>query len=132
MAHFALIKKESDVYIVFQVIKVSDDELIVDTVEDEHNGINYLLNEIGIKDIYSEIEIIKQTYKDGSFRHRYAGEGYEWKDDCDAFVRPKPFPSWTFDIATKEYKAPVEYPDDGNLYNWDEENGQWIQFQQLI
>ena len=60
------------------------------------------------------------------FRGNYAGIGYRYDTDLDAFIPPQPFPSWTLDEATFLWAAPVPYPDDGELYEWDENALNWI------
>lgn len=60
-------------------------------------------------------------------RKNYAGVGYLYLHDIDAFVPPKPYPSWVLDSETGTWNAPVARPNDGEQYGWDEDNGQWIQ-----
>ena len=61
------------------------------------------------------------------FRKNYAGIGYTYDFGRDAFIPPKPFPSWTLDSNTCLWEAPVEMPSDGKLYTWDEENQIWVE-----
>ncbi len=61
------------------------------------------------------------------FRKNYAGIGYTYDFGRDAFIPPKPFPSWTLDSNTCLWVAPVEMPSDGKLYTWDEENQIWVE-----
>ena len=61
------------------------------------------------------------------FRKNYAGIGYTYDYARDAFIPPKPFPSWTLDSNTCLWEAPVNYPTDGKLYTWDEENQTWVE-----
>jgi hypothetical protein len=68
----------------------------------------------------------KQTSYSGSFRKNFAGIGYTYNADLDAFVPPKPYPSWVLDEATCQWKAPVPMPQDGDLYEWDEAAGDWV------
>jgi hypothetical protein len=68
----------------------------------------------------------KQTSYSGSFRKNFAGIGYTYNADLDAFVPPKPYPSWVLDDATCQWKAPVPMPQDGELYEWDEAAGEWV------
>ena len=55
----------------------------------------------------------------------YAGIGSTW--DGTGFASPKPFPSWTLDKSTYLWNAPTSMPDDGKLYEWDEESLSWIE-----
>lgn len=58
-------------------------------------------------------------------RKNFAGIGYSYDRDLDAFIPPKLFDSWTLDEDTCQWKAPVECPQDGSVYIWNEENQQW-------
>jgi hypothetical protein len=58
-------------------------------------------------------------------RKNYAGVGYSYDELLDAFIPPKPFDSWLLDETTCHWVAPLDYPQDGNQYIWDEENQQW-------
>jgi hypothetical protein len=60
------------------------------------------------------------------FRGNYAGVGYEYREDLDAFIPPQPFASWTLNETTFLWEAPVEMPDDGEMYTWDEETTDWV------
>ena len=61
------------------------------------------------------------------FRKNYAGIGYTYDYARDAFIPPKPFPSWTLNSNTCLWDPPVEMPSDGKLYLWDEENQTWVE-----
>jgi hypothetical protein len=58
------------------------------------------------------------------YRKNYAGLGYTYDQDRDAFIPPKPFDSWILDEETAHWKAPVPAPEDG-VYSWDEETLSW-------
>jgi len=64
-----------------------------------------------------------------AFRFNYAGIGFTYDADRDAFIPPQPFPSWVLDEATCLWEAPVAYPDDGKMYTWDETITDWIEVQ---
>ena len=66
-----------------------------------------------------------QTYKDRSKRKHYAAIGFSYDETKDAFIPPKPFSSWTLNETTCLWEAPVAYPDDGKLYDWDETAKSW-------
>jgi len=59
-------------------------------------------------------------------RKNYAGIGFTYDANKDAFIPPKPFDSWTLNETTCLWEAPVAYPEDGNSYKWDEDNSQWV------
>mgnify|MGYP003645195323 FL=1 len=67
-----------------------------------------------------------QTSYNGNFRKNYAGIGYIYDKTRDAFIPPQPYPSWTLIEATCLWEAPVAYPDDGEIYTWDESTTDWI------
>jgi hypothetical protein len=58
-------------------------------------------------------------------RGNYAGIGYTYDATNDVFIAPKPFNSWVLNEDTWLWEAPVAMPDDGKLYNWDEETTSW-------
>jgi len=60
-------------------------------------------------------------------RKNYAGIGFTYDVEKDAFIPPQPFNSWTLNDDTCLWEAPVAYPDDGLLYEWDEETTAWIE-----
>jgi len=60
-------------------------------------------------------------------RKNYAGIGYTYDSQRDAFIPPKPYPSWTLVEETCNWTAPVLYPSDGKQYGWDEATTNWIE-----
>ena len=60
-----------------------------------------------------------------ALRKNYASIGYTYNAQLDAFVPPKPYPSWVFNEETCNWHAPVEAPENVELYSWDEENNNW-------
>ena len=60
-------------------------------------------------------------------RKNFAGIGYTYDLQRDAFIPPQPFPSWTLVEATCQWTAPVSMPTDGKLYSWDEATLSWIE-----
>tara|TARA_R110000787_G_C13173764_1_gene421021 strand:+ start:120 stop:473 length:354 start_codon:yes stop_codon:yes gene_type:complete len=113
MAYFT---KLNDQNIVQQVIVVHDD-----VATDEQAGITFLTN------LYNYSNW-KQTYKDGT-RKNYAGKGYTYDSDKNAFIEPQPFNSWTLDNDTCRWIAPVAYPSDASQerqYDWNEEITNWV------
>jgi hypothetical protein len=69
----------------------------------------------------------KQTSYNGKFRKNYAGIGYKYDADRDAFVPPKPYASWLLDDFTCQWKAPTPMPTDGKMYSWDEATTSWVE-----
>jgi len=66
-----------------------------------------------------------QTSYNGNMRKRYAGIGYSYDPTLDAFIAPKPYPSWTLD-DNADWQAPVPMPTDGKMYAWDENAQAWV------
>ena len=60
-----------------------------------------------------------------AFRKNYAGLGYTFDEERDAFIPPKPFESWLLDEESCLWVAPVAYPNDGEMYFWDEQTLSW-------
>ena len=71
---------------------------------------------------------VKTSYNAATngFRKNFAGVGYTYREDLDAFVAPKPYASWTLDASAK-WQAPEPYPNDGKLYVWNEESLAWVE-----
>lgn len=68
-----------------------------------------------------------ETFVTGHIRKNYAGVGYSYDQEKDAFIPPKPYASWTLVEDTCQWQAPVAYPDDGKVYNWDESSTNWVE-----
>lgn len=65
-----------------------------------------------------------------ALRKNYAGIGYTYDATRDAFIPPQPFASWILNETSCLWEAPVAYPDDGNMYTWDEDTTNWILIQE--
>ena len=116
MAHFAKIENG----VVVQVIVVSDsDTSDIDGVEKEYIGANFCERLFGGD--------WKQTSYNGRIRKNYAGIGFAYDEACDAFIPPKPFPSWVLEEENCQWVSAVAYPKDGKLYSWDEDTLNWMQ-----
>ena len=63
----------------------------------------------------------------GRMRKNYAGIGFTYDETKDAFIPPKPYPSWQLNAETCLWEAPVPYPDDNNIHNWNEEAQTWTE-----
>jgi len=60
-------------------------------------------------------------------RGNYAGIGFTYDATNDVFYAPQPFPSWTLNETTWTWDAPVSYPNDDKIYEWDEPTTNWIE-----
>ena len=61
-----------------------------------------------------------------ALRFNYAGIGYSYDENRDAFIPPQPYASWVLDEATCLWVAPIAYPAEGD-HVWDEEAGDWVE-----
>ena len=117
MAHFARIDENG---VVQQVVVVDNkDTADASGVEKEHIGAAHLEKILG--------GTWKQTSYNGNMRKNYAGIGYTYRADIDAFVPPQPFASWVLNESTAQWDAPVPMPTDGNMYSWDEATTNWVE-----
>jgi len=117
LAHFAKIENN----VVTQVIVVANkDTADANGVEKEYIGAAFCEKLFG--------GTWKQTSYNGNFRKNYAGIGYTYNADIDAFVPPKPFASWVLNNETAQWEAPVPMPE-GGMYSWDEETTSWVEVQ---
>ena len=118
MAHFAKIGLNN---VVTDVLVVANRETMDSNgVEHESIGVEFLKTLTGH-------ETWIQTSYNGNIRKNYAGVGYTYDSQRDAFIPPQPYPSWTLVEETCNWTAPVLYPADGNMYQWDETTTNWIQ-----
>tara|TARA_R100000406_G_scaffold79883_1_gene61026 strand:+ start:106 stop:492 length:387 start_codon:yes stop_codon:yes gene_type:complete len=62
-----------------------------------------------------------------ALRKNFAGEGFTYDAELDAFIPYKVFESWVLNETTCLWEPPIPHPDDGNVYEWDEENIAWNQ-----
>ena len=115
MAHFAEIGLNN---VVERVIVVHNNELLDENGNEvEQNGINFCRNLLGGTWL--------QTSYNGNMRKNFAGSGYTYDSQRDAFISPKPFDSWVLNEETCTWESPVPYPSDDNLYEWNEETQSW-------
>jgi hypothetical protein len=116
MAHFAEI---DDNNVVLRVIVVANkDTADANGNEVESIGVAFCQRLLGGNWV--------QTSYHGNIRKNYAGIGYTYRADIDAFVAPQPYPSWTLD-ANAQWQAPVPMPTDGKMYSWDEATQSWVE-----
>jgi hypothetical protein len=117
MAHFAKLDSNNNV---LEVLVVKNDVITVNGSESEQAGIDFLTDLTGHSSW-------KQTSYNNNSRKRFAGIGYQYRENLDAFIPPKPFASWTLNESTCDWEAPVAYPTDGKDYLWQESNRSWIE-----
>jgi hypothetical protein len=71
----------------------------------------------------------KRTSYNATIRKNYAGIGFTFDEELDAFIPPKPFESWLLVEETAQWTAPIPYPEDDLMYSWNEELGGWAAVQ---
>jgi hypothetical protein len=119
MAYFAQL---DDASVVLQVVAVNNDT--IDNFpfpESEPVGIAFL------QAVFGDGTVWKQTSYNKNFRKNYAGVGMTYDPILDAFIPPKPYPSWLLDTTTCKWVAPVPRPRDGKSYYWDEATLSWVE-----
>ena len=117
MAHFAKLDNNN---IVLEVIVVHNNELLDENgQESETKGIEFLTSWSNGHANW------KQTSYNGKIRKNYAGIGFAYRADIDAFVPPQPFPSWTLNDQA-QWESPVPMPTNGIMHFWDEGTQNWI------
>ena len=121
MAHFAQLDENN---VVTQVIVVGNDDIKdVNGNEVESIGVAFCQKLLGADTNW------KQTSYNSNMRVRYAGIGYSYNAELDAFVAPQPYASWTLDSGTADWVSPLgaapALTDDevaaGSYYRWDED-----------
>ena len=110
MAHYAFLDENN---IVTEVITGIDETQLIEGLDPE----TWYSNLRG--------QTCKRTSYNNNIRFNYAGIGMSYDADRDAFIAPKPYNSWLLDEATCQWKAPVVYPTDGLMYEWNEELIDW-------
>ena len=128
MAHFACLDENN---VVTQVIVVANEDTSdVNGNEVEEIGVAFCKKLLGADTNW------KQTSYNNTFRVRYAGIGYSYNAELDAFIAPKPFESWVLNTETADWESPVGPApalteaeiEARSFYRWDEEAGAWELF----
>ena len=116
MAHFAKIGLNSRV---IEILSVNN-EVLKDSngIEQEVNGVDFLTKLTGYP-------LWKQTSYNNNIRKNFAGVGYTYDEDRDAFIPKKPFNSWVLNEDTCLWEAPIARPQDDNRYAWNESTLTW-------
>lgn len=116
MAHFAEIGLNNTV---LRVIVVHNNDCLLDGVESEAKGADFCRNLFG--------GTWKQTSYNGTIRKNYAGPGFTYDSQRNAFIPPKPYASWVLNETTCRWDAPVACPTDDKRYRWDEPTTSWVE-----
>ena len=119
MAYFAQLDDASNV---LRVLSVNNDA--IDNLpfpESEPAGVAFL------QSIFGDTGVWKQTSYNCNFRKNFATSGFTYDPVLDAFIPPKPYPSWLLNTNTCRWKPPIPYPNDGKNYYWDEATLSWVE-----
>lgn len=112
MAHFAKVENG----VVTQVIVIDQETLNTGLWGDPASWVQTSYNTYG-----------GQHPEGRQLRKNFAGIGYTYDAQRDAFVPPKPFNSWVLDEETCLWNAPVALPTDGKAYQWNEATTSWVE-----
>ncbi len=121
MAYFAKLGTGN---IIEKVISINN-SVITDSngIEQEQLGVDF------INKLYNTRDVWKQTSYNNNFRKNYAGIGYQYDQQRDAFIPPKPFNSWILNEDTCLWNAPVTMPatelEENQYYSWNESIINW-------
>jgi len=121
MAHFARLGPDNKVLAVHVVHN--------DVATTEQAGVDFLNNLHKTSDVWKQTSYNtwggEHALGGTPFRKNFAGKGYTYDESRDAFIKTKPYESWTLNEDTCQYEAPVACPDDGKQYQWNEETVSW-------
>jgi len=118
MAHFAKVEDG----LVTQVIVIDDSV--------EETGQDFINNELKLEGTWIQTSYNTRAGQHANggtpLRKNYAGIGYSYDAELDAFLPPKPYESWILDEEKCIWNPPVPFPGDDS-YRWDEESVSWVQ-----
>ena len=118
MAHFAELNSSNEV---LRVIVVSNDDVNANGGDQHADAETFVTTIVP----HSTGGVAwKQCSYNHNFRKQYAGKGYTYNPSKDKFIADKPYPSWTLD-SNDDWQAPVNKPNDGKIYSWNETDRQW-------
>jgi len=118
MAHFAELNSSNEV---LRVIVVSNDDVNANGGDQHADAETFVTTIVP----HSTGGVAwKQCSYNNNFRKQYVGKGATYDASKNIFIADKPYPSWALD-ASDDWQAPVDKPDDGKMYNWNETDRQW-------
>ena len=113
MAHYAFLDENN---IVTEVIVGRNETEVIDGIFDWEQYYGNLRN-----------QVCKRTSYNNNIRKNFAGIGYTYDETRDAFIPPKPYPSWVLNEDSCIWEAPVPYPNDSKIYDWNETTQEWVE-----
>jgi hypothetical protein len=119
MAHYALIASNNIVVNVITGIDEDDTSTLPEEFSSWEEFYGDLHNLTCKRTSYNTY---KNQHSEGGtpLRGNYAGKGFVYDSDNDVFYEPQPYDSWTLDTSTWSWQPPINYPDDGQQYVWNE------------
>ena len=121
MAHYAFLDENN---IVTEVIVGRNEDEIVDGISDWEAHYGEFRGQVCKRTSYNTVAGV---HNNGGtpYRYNYAVIGYSYDSVRDAFIPPNSLGSWILNEETCQWEAPVEYPTDGGIYNWNESTISW-------
>lgn len=118
MAHFAKIDEDGTVL-----------EVIATSNQKPGEGYYWLVDTFGGTWLKTSYNTQAGVHRLGGtpLRKNFAGVGFTYDEERDAFIPPQPFASWLLDENTCNWNPPTPYPSDGKFYDWDEESLSWVE-----
>ena len=110
MAHYAFLNEQN---IVTEVITGIDETELIEGLHPEVWYGNF------------RNQTCKRTSYNNNYRKNYAGIGFTYDKERDAFIAPKPFSKWVLNEETCRWEAPIPYPTDGLIYVWTDNRTEW-------
>ena len=106
--------------------------VLVGNNNDSNEGYDWLIENLGGTWVKTSYNTHGGVHNNGGtpLRKNYAGIGYTYDADRDAFIPPQPFASWVLNEDTCLWEAPAEYPSDGKIYIWDEDATNWVEVEE--
>ena len=126
MAHYAVLDSGNTVTMVF----VGRDDVVdgIDDWEDYYAPEGFTVKQTSYNTYggvhYTDGEPSADQSK--ALRFNYAGIGFTYDENRDAFIPPQPYASWVLDEDTCLWVAPIAYPAEG-VHVWDEQAGDWVE-----
>jgi hypothetical protein len=130
MAHYAFLDESN---IVTEVIVGRNEDEVVDGISDWEAYYGEFRGQTCVRTSYNSIAgkrrdpETNEITENAGFRKNYAGIGYTYDVERDAFIPPKPFNSWVLNEDTCNWDAPTPMPvEEGTIYTWDEDSTSWV------
>jgi hypothetical protein len=111
--------------------EIDEDNIVLRVTVGDNNepdeGYQWLIDNLGGTWIKTSYNTFGGSHLLGGtpVRKNFAGIGFTYDEDRDAFIAPKPFNSWVLNEETCQWESPVVHPNDGKIYTWNEDEISW-------